>query len=108
VAHGFVAMLTKLGLFDHFVSASEKGGGDFKSKCFGRFQIDVNLVPIRLLNGKICRFGSTDDLINVDCTLPGYRKKIRPQAYQTSCRNRFAEPVTRWQGMRKREFSDRF
>ena len=75
-----IARAANVKLFDHRVGTGKKRRWNFDTKCFGSFEIDVNLVPIWLFDRKVGRLIPSNNLININSTLPCNRKEIRPQA----------------------------
>ncbi len=61
-------------LFDHLVCADEQGWRHGEAECFGRLEINNQLIYRRLLNRQIGRLGAFEDPIDVAaCTKPQIR-----------------------------------
>src|SRR4051794_6428812 len=75
-----IAGAANVELFDHRIGTCKKRRWNLDTQCFGSFEIDVNLVSIWLFDRKVGRLMPSNNLININSTLPCNRKEIRPQA----------------------------
>src|SRR4029077_11103943 len=91
---------------DHLVRSRQDAGWNRQAKLLSGFQIDDQFELSRLLDRKVGRFPSLEDLVNVGGGAPEQVRKTHSVKHQTTCVDKLAVWIDSWQPVLRREVHD--